>query len=235
MIKKFFRIAPTDQRERELHGPHKILRPIELVNRFRPGHGLVLADWDEDLKLGVCRAFGIVLSVDAPKGEVEALWCHSDIVLRPSTQGFQFWRNTKDWFGFAPKVVERYMLAALFAEAFPDSAEMDFGATVTLDAAQSGSSIASTPGFVYLLKSPYGYKIGKTVNIRQRTQLFAVKLPFPTELLHYARFDDYTSAERRLHQRFHFKRLEGEWFDLNESDIAYIQTLGDTPDGIRHQ
>jgi hypothetical protein len=76
------------------------------------------------------------------------------------------------------------------------------------------------------VKSPFGIKIGKSVNVKSRLRLFAVKLPFPISIEHYAWFDDYSSAERALHIRYHAKRKEGEWFDLTPDDVAYIKTLG---------
>lgn len=77
-------------------------------------------------------------------------------------------------------------------------------------------------GFVYLIKSPYGHKIGKTKNMKQRSQLFSVKLPFPIEILRYGWFDDYSLAEAQFHREYAHKRLEGEWFNLNEAEIAAI-------------
>ncbi|WP_323745073.1 GIY-YIG nuclease family protein [Noviherbaspirillum malthae] len=76
------------------------------------------------------------------------------------------------------------------------------------------------------MRSQYGVKIGKSVDVRSRTRLFAVKLPFPTTVEHYAWFDDYSFAERDLHRKYHSKRLEGEWFDLSLDDVAHIKTLG---------
>ena len=79
---------------------------------------------------------------------------------------------------------------------------------------------------MYLIRSPYGAKIGKSVNVKSRTRLFEVKLPFPITVEHYAWFDEYSFAERDLHRQYHAKRLEGEWFDLSPADIATIKTLG---------
>lgn len=84
----------------------------------------------------------------------------------------------------------------------------------------------ATGGYVYLVRSQYGVKIGKSVNVKSRTRLFEVKLPFPISVEHYAWFDDYSYAERDLHRKFHAKRLEGEWFDLSKEDVAHIMTLG---------
>ena len=58
--------------------------------------------------------------------------------------------------------------------------------------------------------------------------LFGVKLPFPIEVLHYAWFENHSKAERDLHMRFASKRLEGEWFNLDDTDIRYIRGLGET-------
>jgi hypothetical protein len=84
-----------------------------------------------------------------------------------------------------------------------------------------------TIGFVYLIWSQYGYKIGKAVSVKNRTKLFEVKLPFPIRIENYAKFSDYTQAERSLHLYFQDKRMEGEWFSLTEDDVAFIKTLGE--------
>jgi hypothetical protein len=81
------------------------------------------------------------------------------------------------------------------------------------------------PGHIYVLESPYGYKIGKTINLSERTRLFAVKLPFPNSLVHHFRADDYTAAERGLHLKYADKRLEGEWFDLTAADLADLRQM----------
>ena len=117
------------------------------------------------------------------------------------------------------------MLDDLFAEHFPELGEMEFSAAPPARA-NAYSTAYPTGGYVYVIRSRYGFKIGKTVNIRERTRLFAVKLPFPVSLEHCAWFDDYSVAERDLHSMFSSKRLEGEWFDLGEADLARIRTLG---------
>lgn len=116
-------------------------------------------------------------------------------------------------------------LADLFAERFPDLEGATFSSARASNVSRRIPS-AVTPGYVYLIRSPYGFKIGKTVNIKSRTRLFEVKLPFPISVEHYSWFEDYSTAERQLHDTFHNKRLEGEWFDLSPHDIAHIKTLG---------
>ena len=63
----------------------------------------------------------------------------------------------------------------------------------------------------------------------QRNGLIVLFQPvrrFPRKLLPEIQFDDYTGAERKLHDMFASKRLEGEWFDLNEEDIQTIKSFG---------
>lgn len=64
------------------------------------------------------------------------------------------------------------------------------------------------------------------MTVKSRTQLFGVKLPFRIKLIHSAWFENYTAAERALHEKLKGKRLSGEWFDLSEADIAFIRTQG---------
>jgi len=78
-------------------------------------------------------------------------------------------------------------------------------------------------GFVYLIESEYGYKIGRTKNVRSRTQLFGVKLPFPIRLVHIIETTDYVALERDMHHYFKDKRLEGEWFDLTAPEVQAIK------------
>jgi hypothetical protein len=50
--------------------------------------------------------------------------------------------------------------------------------------------------------------------------------PFETELIHALQVADVYSAEKRLHSKFADKRVNGEWFELDETDIEYIKGLG---------
>lgn len=120
----------------------------------------------------------------------------------------------------------KYGLDDLFAEHFPEFSELSFGPAPKEVPLGARPSASPTGGYVYVIRSPYGFKIGKTVNLKQRTKLFEVKLPFKNSLEHYAWFDDYTHAERSFHLRFHRKRLEGEWFDLQPEDIESIRREG---------
>ena len=92
---------------------------------------------------------------------------------------------------------------------------------------------ASSAGYVYLLRAlhdPSLFKIGRTNNPDNRLRIFAVKLPYPVEYDCLISTDDMYALESELHAQFADKRLEGEWFRLDEDDVAYIrqrQTVGD--------
>ncbi|MBJ6119136.1 GIY-YIG nuclease family protein [Pontibacter sp. BT310] len=80
-------------------------------------------------------------------------------------------------------------------------------------------------GYIYLIKSELGYKIGKTKNIRQRSNLFSVKLPFDFEFEDYKKCLNYHEVEIELHEKFANKRINGEWFELSLSDVNEIKNF----------
>ena len=81
-------------------------------------------------------------------------------------------------------------------------------------------------GYVYLIKSASGYwKIGCTANPDDRIKTFSVKLPFEVEYEHLIPCEDHYSAENELHARFSAKRVNGEWFCLDASEVAWIKAI----------
>lgn len=197
--------------------------PPALLGKLNPGSATVLGQWDAHEQVGHVRALGICLGSHARGSRI--FWREADITLKPNPSGRTHWAS-KPFFKFADTVVTRYALADLFAEHFPDMDQFTFSAPARSSGISQRLPTIVTPGYVYVIRSPYGFKIGKTVNMKDRVRLFGVKLPFKISVEHYAHFDDYTQAERSLHLYFAAKRLEGEWFDLNPADIAYIKTLG---------
>jgi hypothetical protein len=79
--------------------------------------------------------------------------------------------------------------------------------------------------YVYFIKSEYGYKIGKTKDINQRLNTFGVKLPFKIELYSYIETKRMDECEIFYHEMLFDRRLNGEWFNLNESDFTTIKML----------
>lgn len=81
------------------------------------------------------------------------------------------------------------------------------------------SRIKEVYGYVYILKSDFGYKIGCTGDLKQRVYYFGVKLPFDVTLHSYIKTKGHSNLEGRLHSLMKHKRIDGEWFDLSESDF----------------
>ena len=81
-------------------------------------------------------------------------------------------------------------------------------------------------GYVYLIQSDRGYyKIGMTKNIDDRMATFHVKLPFEPDLIHVIECEDRRAMEKSLHIKFAAKRINGEWFDLTGTDVAFIKSI----------
>lgn len=79
-------------------------------------------------------------------------------------------------------------------------------------------------GYIYLIESVNGFKIGKTTTPKKRFEYFTVKLPFNIKPLFWFKVEDYHKVELYLQNKFDFKHINGEWFDLSELDIKYIET-----------
>ncbi len=80
------------------------------------------------------------------------------------------------------------------------------------------------PGYVYVLQSETGhYKIGRARDPISRQKTFGVKLPFRVNYEIVIEADNYVELERDLHDRFAYCRLDGEWFNLTEGDIADLR------------
>ncbi|MDM8528197.1 GIY-YIG nuclease family protein [Anaerolineales bacterium HSG24] len=227
-MNKFWRLPfERDEVNEKMFSDSCLIAPVELFAKIKPGHGIVLSKWDNNVLVGNVLALGIVQSVNVGEATAEMAWTQSDVTLKPNPQGRQFWRN-KPFFRFADTVSVRYMLDDLFSDQFRDieGIPLDKVTRTRVEKDVQGHTYQVIPGYIYVIKSEYGYKIGKTISIKSRTRLFSVKLPFPIELIHYAWFDNYSKAERDFHDRFSSKRLEGEWFDLSPSDIDEIKKYG---------
>lgn len=86
----------------------------------------------------------------------------------------------------------------------------------------------SDEGYIYVIKAGGRYKIGKAKELKDRVKTHQTSSPYETELVVGVVVEDYTKVERELHDLFAEKRVKGEWFTLDETDIKTIREhLGD--------
>lgn len=203
------------------------------------GHGITIAAYDEVEQIGLLRwlgtitgVVGAILTVDW-KPTTAQIWVDT-------TAGRGYWKSGP--FAFAPKKIGDYGLHELWQQHF-DGMELRDQATMAtrpngvvkpktsriaperLNPVEVIGQPASGAfaGVVYVLKSAYGYKIGRTRSVPDRMRAFGVQLPFVYTIPFCVWFDDCHNAERRYHDTFASKRINGEWFDLDETDIELIR------------
>ncbi|QDX91049.1 GIY-YIG nuclease family protein (plasmid) [Brevibacillus laterosporus] len=82
-------------------------------------------------------------------------------------------------------------------------------------------NLDSPSGYIYLIKEKqtYTYKIGRSSNIKNRLDVFGVKLPFEWDIVAIYKVDNATETESQLHVQFKEKRKMGEWFQLDSHDL----------------
>ncbi|WP_440962800.1 GIY-YIG nuclease family protein [Massilia sp. GER05] len=186
----------------------------ELGRMLRPGHIVFAARYSTLSGTGQVRAVGRVIA-NATSLQIE--WRAANFELHPSPQGALQWKRAH--FCFDRSVAERYRLADRVDDVFPVVlAYPARGLTAPVPAP------GDDPGYIYVLSSEYGYKIGKTRHLHDRTRLFAVKLPFPFEVALTGWCAQYSRTERDLHREFAAKRLEGEWFELSDADLVTLRS-----------
>lgn len=88
--------------------------------------------------------------------------------------------------------------------------------------AQAVRRAHTTPGFIYVVRSGPYFKIGRTNKIERRMVQLGVQMPHPIEIVWTKYVTDMYRAEKYLHEMFAHKRLNGEWFDLDQPDLDAI-------------
>jgi len=123
------------------------------------------------------------------------------------------------------KSVEEYLRLQTAKNIHPDFEDIALIPEMTADDAVLDKT-RSKAGQVYLIQSDRGYyKIGMTKNIDDRMATFHVKLPFEPDLIHVIECEDRRAMEKSLHIKFAAKRINGEWFDLTGTDVAFIKSI----------
>lgn len=216
--------------------------PPALANQAAPptrGHGITIAAYDEVEQSGLLRWLGIITGGVGPTLTVDWKPTTAQIWVDTPT-GRSRWKSGP--FGFAQRKVGDYGLHELWQQHFDG---MDLRDHATMATRPKGTAKARTSriaperlnpvqvigqpisgalaGVVYVLKSAYGYKIGRTRSVPDRMRTFGVQLPFMYTIPFCVWFDDCHAAERHYHNAFASKRINGEWFDLDEADIELIR------------
>lgn len=85
-----------------------------------------------------------------------------------------------------------------------------------------------TSGYVYLMQAENGYyKIGRSLDVSRRNKEHMRDYPLVIKVLHSFFCRNYVRAESQLLKMFDDKKLQGEWFALEKSDVDYIMGITD--------
>lgn len=91
-------------------------------------------------------------------------------------------------------------------------------------ASSTSWATSQAQGVVYLLQAGPFYKIGKTNNFQRRLKEIKLQLPFPATVVHTIAARDISAVETYWHRRFNHQRANGEWFTLNEAEVAEFKS-----------
>lgn len=89
----------------------------------------------------------------------------------------------------------------------------------------------NTRGAVYVVYSPRLnlYKLGKSKNVAARIGTIRVNIMDKhAHVVFYLVAKNMSKAEGYLHFKYSHRRVEGEWFDLQKTDIEEIRSMGKT-------
>ncbi len=77
-------------------------------------------------------------------------------------------------------------------------------------------------GGVYLIRCGPHFKIGKATHFDSRIKRISLQMPYEVVVVHTISTspEQALSIERYWHQKFAAKRLNGEWFALDETEVA---------------
>ena len=99
----------------------------------------------------------------------------------------------------------------------------DFKLALFFGIAGQGDVVKDDGGFIYLLHTDHGIKIGKSKKPDTRTKILGTKLPFKIIKKESFPVKNMSESERHLHKKYKECRLNGEWFDLSEKQLEDIR------------
>lgn len=82
-------------------------------------------------------------------------------------------------------------------------------------------------GFIYVVQMAGHdiYKIGRSTDPPRRFSGFGLQLPFPFVPVLAHKVREHCQVERSLHEKFHTKRMNGDWFALDGADLVTIRSI----------
>lgn len=91
---------------------------------------------------------------------------------------------------------------------------------------KGGSAISpkNGKGFIYFARADNGLiKIGRSYCVEFRLEELNKGLPYDLELLKTIESENCSKREKEFHAKFKDKRIRGEWFALDQSDLEQLQ------------
>lgn len=146
---------------------------------------------------------------------------HGDVLLKATTDGSFPNAKTFEKFGSKASLIRKLAEYCRTREGYEDIVLLCEGHVSRVISAKDGPTSADGDlGFVYLMKSGKFYKVGRSNAAGRREYELAVQLPEKLKTAHVIRTDDPPGIEAYWHNRFAGKRKNGEWFDLDASDVS---------------
>lgn len=88
-----------------------------------------------------------------------------------------------------------------------------------------GQKIQSRTGKLYIAECQGFYKIGFSNDMYDREVKLNVNNPFPVTMVYISdTIEGVNFVESALHDRYQSKRVKGEWFTLNKTNVKHIKT-----------
>ncbi len=224
---KYWVIDAGDFYETDEEEPGKFRDLGNLVYYLAVGDGVLRARYDVVAQKADMDAVGRIKFVDSEDGVATVDWRPAEFEIIPGPNGRRQWK--KQYFLLDAKRARAYELPARFAEAFGDpdwlSHKITDGFVIRNDKTGDRPSLQVEEGYVYLMQWKDEYKIGKAVDVERRRKRLALELDRDITLLHVIFSTDYTRAELELHRKYEDKCLHGEWFALDQDDVAWLMSI----------